>query len=305
MTLTELKYIIAVAREKNFNRAAEKCFVSQPTLSIAIKKLEEQLNIIIFERGNQITVTETGLRIVEQAQRVLEEAEKIKLIANEGRDQLKETLKIGAIHTVGPYLFPQLISHINELAPNMPLIIEENFTKGLTEKLYDGELDIAIIALPYQHTGIDTLPLYQEPFEIIIPKTHEWKNKKTIEPDDFRDQKVLMLGEGNCFRDHVLSACPACALPQKANSAVEKMLEGSSLETIRYMVSTGIGISVMPHLANQRHQDNTVIIKAFAKPIPYREIALAYRSSFPRPDAVKLMASAIRACELDNVEWSN
>ncbi len=308
MTLTELKYIIAVAREKNFNRAAEKCFVSQPTLSIAIKKLEDQLKVSLFERGkNYIAITKIGERIVRQAQTVIEEAQKIKILANEGQDQLKEVLRIGAIHTVGPYLFPELINRVGHLAPKLPLIIEENFTANLSEKLQYGDIDVAIIATPFNIQGCKTIPVYREPFVIITPNHHEWQNKTLIHPNDFSDQKVLLLGEGNCFRDQVLSTCPACALPVEAESTIEKMLEGSSLETIRYMVTTGLGISVMPLMAIQRdgnHQERYQV-KSFAEPVPHREIAIAYRDSFPRPDAIKMLIQAITSCEIDNIKWLN
>ncbi len=303
MTLTELKYIVALAQEKNFNRAAEKCFVSQPTLSIAIKKLEQQLDVTLFERSkNHVSVTAVGQRIVQQAQQVLEATEKINLIANQGQNQLHEVLRVGAIHTVGPYLYPYLIKHINTLAPNLPLIVEENFTTTLTERLQTGALDLAIVALPYKAPGITTLPLYRETFEIIIPKHHAWQHKSEITPDDFKNQTVLLLGEGNCLRDQILTACPACALPAEAKTNAEKMLEGSSLETIGYMVSSGMGISVMPSMASQR-QGNNVIIKHFAKPAPYRDIAIAYRNSFPRPDAIKLLQRAITECHIDNIQW--
>lgn len=305
MTLTELKYIVALAREKNFNRAAEKCFVSQPTLSIAIKKLEDSLNVTIFERNkNQVTVTSVGKEIIQQAQKTLEEAEKIKFIAQAGQNQLTEKLSIGAIHTVGPYLFPQLIAELRQLAPDLPLVIEENFTANLVEKVTNGLLDAAIVALPFKNPGLSTVSVYREPFEIITPKDHAWRNKKTIAPKDFEDQTVLLLGEGNCFRDQVLRACPACALPAEAKNHAEKMLEGSSLETIRYMVASGMGISVMPRMATQRHgvSDNLIEVKAFANPVPEREIAIAYRESFPRPDAIQLLATAIKACLPSNIK---
>jgi LysR family hydrogen peroxide-inducible transcriptional activator len=304
MTLTELKYIIAVAQEKNFNRAAEKCFVSQPTLSIAIKKLEEQLNITIFERGkNYISITKVGKKIIAQAQTVLEEAAKIKMLANEGQNQLTEILRIGAILTVGPYVFPKLIPAINRLAPDMPLIIEENFTAKLCEKLHNGALDAAIVAMPFDELGIKTLPIYRESFEVVLPKNHSLKNKVAIEPNDFSCETVLLLGEGNCFRDQVLAACPACAVPSEAQGHYEKMLEGSSLETIRYMVANGIGISVMPALANQRHAhgDDPIIVKPFADHIPYREIAIAVRESFPRPDAIAILREAFYNINFNNI----
>lgn len=306
MTLTELKYIIAVAQEKNFNRAAEKCFVSQPTLSIAIKKLEEQLGVSIFERGkNHVAITEIGEKIVKQAQQVIEAADKIKIIANEGQNQLSEVLRIGAILTVGPYIFPTLIPEIDKLAPDMPLIVEENFTKILSEKLHNGSLDAVIVAMPFDEPGIKTIPVYQESFEVILPANHRLKDKSAIEPNDFAQETVLLLGEGNCFRDQVLTACPACAVPTEAKGQYEKMLEGSSLETIRYMVASGVGISVMPTLANQHHKKNnqSIIVRPFADNVPHREIAIAYRESFPRPDAIEIIRNAMHQLDFEHITF--
>tara|TARA_R110000868_G_scaffold10639_3_gene51584 strand:- start:1369 stop:2277 length:909 start_codon:yes stop_codon:yes gene_type:complete len=297
MTLTELRYIVAVAQTKNFGKAAQKCFVSQPTLSVAVKKLEEQLGVAIFERDkNSVRITEVGEGIVTQAQKVLEEADRIKVIANAGQDQLSQPLRVGAIYTVGPYLFPDLIPALKQAAPDLPLIIEENYTARLSEKLHNGELDAIIIALPFKEAGIKTEALYDEKFDVVMPTDHKWKTKKAIQPEDFAGETVLLLGEGNCFRDEVIAACPACAVPKQAQTQAEKMLEGSSLETIRYMVVNGLGVSVFPRSAISEHcrSHKLITVKPFAKPEPYRQIALAYRDSFPRPEAIELLSTVIK-----------
>ena len=176
MTLTELRYIVAVARERHFGRAAEACFVSQPTLSVAVKKLEEELGVPLFERGaGEVTVTPAGQGIVEQAQRVLEEAARIKEIAAAGRDPLAGPLRLGAIYTIGPYLLPKLIPVLRKSAPAMQLLIQENFTHRLAEELKNGQVDAILIALPFEEPGIATRALYDEPFFVAVPKGHPWE----------------------------------------------------------------------------------------------------------------------------------
>ena len=173
MTLTELRYLVAVARELHFGRAAEACHVSQPTLSVAIKKLEEELDVKLFERGgNEVSVTQLGQEIVRQAQVVLEEANAIKDIAKRGRDPLAGPLRLGVIYTIGPYLLPRLVRQVIERTPQMPLLLQENFTHKLLEMLRTGELDCAILAEPFPDTGLAIAPLYDEPFRIAVPASH-------------------------------------------------------------------------------------------------------------------------------------
>src|SRR3954471_8935541 len=192
MTLTELRYIVALARERHFGRAAEKCFVSQPTLSVAIKKLEEELGVTLFERHTaEVTVTPLGARIVAQAQRVLEETAAIKHIAAQGKDQLATPLRVGAIYTVGPYLLPQLIPAIHKRAPQMPLLLQENFTVKLAELLRNGELDVAILSLPFAETGIVRRAIYDEPFRVVMPADHAWKDKAKISADKLCEETLL------------------------------------------------------------------------------------------------------------------
>lgn len=292
MTLTELKYIIAVAAEKNFGRAAQKCFVSQPTLSIAIKKLEEELDATIFERQkNEVLITGVGERILEQAQLVWDEADKIKLIARENKECFQDVLKLGAIYTAGPYLFPTLLPKLAKAAPNMPLLIEENYTKVLTTQLVQGDLDVIIVAEPYSHPGVNTVALFSEPLFVIMPSDHAWAKKSSIKPEDLQSEQVLLLGQGHCFRDDVLRACPDCGIHKRANTAEEKMVEGSSLETIRHMVASGMGISVLPESAinAEQYAEDYFIVKPFSAPVPTRNIVLAYRKAYPRTKIIALL----------------
>ncbi|WP_299257577.1 hydrogen peroxide-inducible genes activator [uncultured Kushneria sp.] len=298
MTLTELRYIVTLAQERHFGRAAERCFVSQPTLSVAVKKLEEELGVALFERSKStVQVTPLGERIVEQASRVLEQAGAIKELANEGKDQLSSPLRVGAIHTIGPYLFPHLIPRLSEEAPQMPLYIEENLTGELRRKLRSGELDVIIVALPFAEPDVLTKSLYDEPFEVLLPAGHAWLSRKEIDRDVLYDEKMLMLGEGHCFRDQVLEACPTIKnhVHQPGNTLIA---EGGSLETIRHMVASGLGITVVPQSAtgSVHYASGLLETRPFRDPAPYRTVALAWRASFPRPKAIDSITRAIKAC---------
>jgi len=304
MTLTELRYVVALAREKHFGRAAEACFVSQPTLSVAVKKLEEELGVALFERAKtEVAVTPIGERVVEQARRVLDEMEGVKRIARQAQDPLAGPLRLGAIYTIGPYLFPRLVPLLHEAAPQMPLVIEENYTARLRERLIDGELDAVLVCLPFEEPGIVTLPLYDEPFMVMVPARHPWTKRKTIPTDDLADETVLLLGAGHCFRDQVVAACPSCIDPPATEGGLQKAVEGSSLETIRHMVASGMGVTVLPcTAASGAYASKLTEIRSFVKP-PERRVALAWRVSFPRPQAIEAVRQAIRACALDCVSY--
>ncbi len=300
MTLTELKYIVTLAQERHFGRAADKCYVSQPTLSVAIKKLESELDVVIFDRSkSSVTVTPLGEQIVAQAQRVLEEARAIKDIASFGKDQLASPLKIGAIFTIGPYLFPHLVPQIHQQAARMPLYLEENYTGVLRRQLREGELDAIIVALPFTEPDVLTRPLYDENFVAVLPKNHPWNEQAQIEPQQLAEEEVLMLGEVHCFRDQIFAFCPDLA--QKHHTRLGSVLEGSSLETLKHMVATGLGITVLPESAVSNLDLNLVSTRPFVTPIPYRTVALAWRASFPRTQAVDLLLSTARQCRLPSM----
>ena len=305
MTLTELRYITAVARERHFGRAAEACFVSQPTLSVAVRKLEDELGVLLFERhAGEVSVTLAGEKIVEQALRVLEESEVIRQLAAAGKDPLVGPLRIGAIHTVGPYLFPDLIPVLHELAPEMPLFLEENYTAVLTEKLKQGQLDVIVISPPYDEPGVLTLPLYEEPFIVLLPSAHPLAAQDVISHQQLADDTLLLLGSGNCFRDQVIKACPDCVTSVGSQNAMQSTVEGSSLETIRYMVATGMGVTVLPCTAAgaDRYSQRLLSIRRFEEPVPSRQVALAWRKSFPRPQVIDVLKQAVSACQLSCVK---
>lgn len=304
MTLTELKYIVAVARERHFGRAAEACFVSQPTLSVAIRKLEDELGITLFERGGaEVGVTTIGEQIVSQAQKVLEESANLKELARLGHDPLSGPLRVGVIHTIGPYLLPKLVPAQIERVPQMPLILQENFTVKLIELLRQGEIDCAIMALPLPDAGLMTQPLYDEEFIVVIPASHPWATRKSISAEDLKQQNMLLLGSGHCFRDQVLEVCPELSRFAASSEGIQRTFEGSSLETIRHMVAAGIGITVMPRTAVPKEERNNKLLRyiPFDRPIPDRRIVLAWRKSFPRATAIEALAQSVYACQLQDV----
>ncbi len=311
MTLTELKYIVAVAREKHFGRAAEACFVSQPTLSVAVKKLEEELDVKIFERGaSEISATPLGEQIVRQAQQVIEQAAAIKEIARLGKDPVAGPLRLGIIYTIGPYLLPDLVRQAIDRVPQMPLVLQENFTAKLLEMLRSGDLDCAIMAEPFPDSGLAVAPLYDEPFMAAVPAGHPLARRKSIAAEELKAETMLLLGTGHCFRDHVLEVCPEYARFVSPNGSdregIRKSFEGSSLETIKYMVASGMGITVVPQLSVPTDRatvaaSNLHYLK-FTPPAPTRRVVLAWRRSFPRYEAIAALRNAIHACPLTGVK---
>ena len=316
MTLTELKYIVAVAREKHFGKAAEACFVSQPTLSVAIKKLEEELQLKLFERSaNEVTVTPLGLEIIQQAQSVLEQAALIKEIAKRGKDPLAGALRLGVIYTIGPYLLPSLVRQMIAQAPQMPLMLQENFTVKLLDMLRTGETDCAILAEPFPDTGLAIAPLYDEPFMAAVPMAHPLAQQASVTAEQLKNETMLLLGTGHCFRDHVLEVCPEFARFSSHAEGIRKSFEGSSLETIRHMVAAGMGVTLVPRLSvpdaalrdSPQRQNEDAYVKylpitdAAGGAPPSRRVVLAWRRSFTRYEAVAALRNAIYACALPGV----
>ncbi|WP_140626865.1 LysR substrate-binding domain-containing protein [Methylibium rhizosphaerae] len=302
MTLTELRYIVAVAREKHFGRAAEACFVSQPTLSVAIKKLEDELDVKLFERGSsEVSVTPLGEEIVRQAQATLEQAAAIKEIAKRGKDPLAGPLRLGIIYTIGPYLLPELVKNAIERVPQMPLMLHENFTVKLLEQLRTGELDCAIMAEPFPDTGLAIAPLYDEPFVVAVPRTHPLARRDSISAQELKQETMLLLGTGHCFRDHVLEVCPEFARFASDAEGIRKSFEGSSLETIKHMVASGMGITVVPQLSVPADPQAHLAYVPFTEPVPTRRVVLAWRRTFTRYEAIAALRNAIYACTLPGV----
>ncbi|MBL8481698.1 MAG: LysR family transcriptional regulator [Rhodocyclaceae bacterium] len=299
MTLTELRYIAVLAEVRHFGRAAERCNVAQPTLSAAVKKLEDELGVILFERSPaDVRITPVGSLVVEQARCVLAEAARVKEIAQSGRDALAGPLRLGAIYTVGPYLLPSLIPLVHARAPAMPLMIEENYTARLVESLKAGVLDMIVIALPFAEIGLVARGVYDEPLRVVVPAEHAWAERMEVGAAELAEEPLLLLGAGNCFRDQVLEVCPRLRDPRP--NGLSRTLEGSSLETIRHMVASGMGITVLPSsCADPLAQTNPLVrVLPFAPAQPTRRIALVWRTSFPRSAAVDVLLQAMQDCAL-------
>jgi LysR family hydrogen peroxide-inducible transcriptional activator len=324
MTLTELKYIVAVAREKHFGRAADACHVSQPTLSVAIKKLEEELEVKLFERNaSEIAVTPLGEDIVRQAQSVLEQADSIREIAKRGKNPLDGPLRLGIIYTIGPYLLPDLVRQVIAHHPQMPLMLQENFTVKLLEELRTGEIDCAILAEPFPDTNLAMAPLYDEPFVVAVPSTHALAQRQSINAEELKHETMLLLGNGHCFRDHVLEVCPEFARFSSTAEGIRKSFEGSSLETIKHMVAAGMGITLVPRLSvpqgalgaaapkrgkgraatalEPRSENSYITYLPFDGHVPTRRVVLAWRRSFTRYEAIAALRNAVYACALPGV----
>lgn len=294
MTLTELRFIVALAQERNFRKAAEKSFVTQPALSLAIKKLEDELGVLIFERGHsEVGITGIGEKIVEQANRALEEVARIKELAAQGTNQLAGPLKLGVIYSTGPYLLPEIIPVLRQTAPDMPLDVEENLTANLETQLRNGVIDAAIIALPFDLAGIKVQPLYDESFVVAVPVNHAWAQKKAIAAEELAEEKVLLLNSGHCFSNQVVQACPQ--LSRKG-----EVMQGNSLETVRNMVASNLGVTVLPCSAVvERYTNPLVKVIPFEPPAPIRRIALAWRKSYGRQQAIEKIIDAIRSVHSD------
>ncbi len=305
MTLTELRYVVAVAREKHFGRAAQACFVSQPTLSVAIRKLEEELGIVLFERGpGEIAITPVGLRVVEQAKRVVEEVAAIREIASQGKDPLNEPLRLGAIYTIAPYLLPHLVKQLRKRAPKMPLLIEENFTRRLVDMLRGGEVDAIIVALPIDGTGFSVQPLYDETFQVAVRLAMPGKAANACPPPISPGSRCCCSAAGIAFRDHVLNACPALNRGSALPGTLQQTVEGSSLETIRHMVASGVGITVLPSTSIHPDEKQSLLrYIPFTRPIPDRRVVLAWRKNFPRLRAIELLRQGVLASALPGVRF--
>lgn len=292
MTLTELRYIVMLARERHFGRAAEKCHVSQPTLSVALKKVEQRYGVVLFERSSaEVRPTPIGEQIAAQAERVLAEAAKLKEIAEQGKDPLVGTLRLGVIYTIAPYLLPRLVPAMHSRAPHMPLYLREDFTHNLAAQLRNGQLDVILVAEPFIEPGIVTLPVYDESFCLALPAGHPLTAQSHIDAKGIVGEKLLLLGNGNCFRDQVVQACPRLLEP----GGEEGSLEGSSLETIQHMVASGAGISIVPVSAAKSWPQNEALLqfRAFSEPTPFRRILIAWRATFPRSQAIDILREAI------------
>ena len=291
MKLSALRYLVAFSDQLSFSRAAEQCQVSQPSLSVALQRLEEELGVILIDRSkHHMSLTEVGERMVTQARKSLEEVGCIETVAQSGKDPLDDTFRLGIIHTIAPYLLPDLIPALHRVAPGLTLYIEESMTALLADYLKYGTVDGAIVALPFDIPGIATQALYDEVFEVAVPKGHPWAARKHIGASEIGSEDVLVLKAGNCFREQVLDACPEISHTNTSRH------QGHSIETIRAMVASGYGISVLPKSAlSELYQSDLVVSIAFDDPPPLRRVALAWRRSSVHEKVVQVLLQAVHA----------
>lgn len=297
MTLTELRYIVALAQEQHFGRAAERCHVSQPTLSIAIKKLEDELGIALFERGKQgVLVTPVGQQIVTMASKMLDQAAQIKDIASVDKDQLQGPIALGTLPTIGPYLLPQFIPLLQEMAAGLSLYVEEDNHHVLAAKLSEGELDAILVTAPFNAADVVTQSLFDEPFVLLLPASHRLAHQATISAADLDPEEVLLLRDGHSFRDQVLMAFPHLRPAHHAEANAQRFIQGGTLETLRHMVASGLGIAILPQAAatSSLYAPNLLITRPFTEPVPKRTLCLAWRASFPRHKAIDALRKAIQ-----------
>jgi len=277
MTITQLKYVLAVAKYKNFTTASEKCFVTQPTLSMQIQKLEAELDVIIFNRKKKpIQVTDIGLKIVNQAKNIVDESRRLNDIVDQQKGYIGGEFKIGIIPTVMPTLLPMFLKEFIKKYPSVNLIIEELTTQEIINKLSDGYLDVAIAATPLENEAIKEKVLYYEPFVGFIPKQHRLFEKKIIEPDDLDISDILLLEDGHCFKENVLNICRP--LIHKNNTSF--LLKSGNIDTLVQLTKEGLGMTLLPylHTLNLNEKDK-VFLKQFKEPSPAREISLVYHKS--------------------------
>ncbi|HVN42747.1 MAG TPA: LysR substrate-binding domain-containing protein [Steroidobacteraceae bacterium] len=292
MNLRDLRYLVALADERHFGRAAERCYVSQPTLSAQVRKLEEYLGVALVERSpKRVALTPTGEKIVERARRLVQEADAIVEMARADRDPLAGALRLALIPTVGPYLLPRVAGRLKRELPRLKLLLYEYQTGPLLEKLRAGEIDLGILALPVPLDGLDSAPLYEEPFTLAVPAHHALADRERVRVDDLKGETLLLLEDGHCLRDQALEVCGRVPV----NEAQD--YRATSLETLRQMVAAGHGVTLLPQLAASSPVGTTrgLRIKPFVKPAPGRTIGVVWRKSSTRTTAIEAVTRAIRA----------
>lgn len=284
MKLRDLSYLVAVAKTLHFGKAAAMVHVSQPTLSVQIKKLEDRLGIVLIERDNKnVRLTPAGKIIAEKAARILQDIDAIKTYAHTMQDPNAGDIHIGIIPTLGPYLMPQFVQTIHKKLPKLSLWLHEQKSKTLLDHLEQGQLDLAIMALPILDDGFATLPLFTEEFYLAINSALPLAKKKTIQFKDLADEKLLLLSDGHCMREQTLSFC------ENIQTIHMSDFQATSLETLRHMVAQNLGATLMPKLATKTATKNVEYIP-FKKPIPFREIGLVYRKTHVRAELFSQMA---------------
>jgi LysR family hydrogen peroxide-inducible transcriptional activator len=293
MNLRDVSYLIAVAETQHFGKAAERCFVSQPTLSGQIKKLEEELGVTVFERTNRsVTITPIGEQILTHARLLVEQAETIRQLARAHRDPLAGPLRVGAIPTLSPYLMPLVLVPLKRKYPQLKLVLSEELTETLLQRLRNHEIDTALLATPAPDPDLATIPLFQEPFWLAHPSNHPLYNKDEITRHDLEQVEMLLLADGHCLAHQVMEVCGLMDRPQHGEMAD---LRAASLETLLQLVGAGFGCTLVPALAVRGGwmTDSGIIARRLELPEAYRRVELVFRNSFPRRAAVEAFAAVV------------
>jgi LysR family hydrogen peroxide-inducible transcriptional activator len=290
LKLKDLRYLVAVADERHFGRAAARCFVSQPTLSAQLKKLERDLGVQLIERApNNVTLTPAGQEIVTRARRILEASDEVVQLAHAHRDPLAGKLRVALLPTIGPYLLPRVAPALRRALPRLELRLYEYQTAPLLEKLQAGALDVGILALPVEAPGCEARELYEEPFTVALPERHALAARKTLRVADLRGETLLLLEDGHCLRDQALEIC------SRVGTKDPQDFRATSLETLRHMVATGAGVTLLPQLASRGAWGSArgVAVRPFANPAPSRRIGALWRRSTARQAAIDAVCRVI------------
>lgn len=289
MNLRDLQYLVALAETRHFGRAAARCHVSQPTLSAQLKKLEGFLGVALIERQpRRISLTAAGQAVVERARRMLRDAEDIRALARASQDPLGGQLKIGLIPTLGPYLLPRIVPRLQRALPKLQLMLHEHQTAPLVARVVDGELDLAILALPADTQGLQTRSLFAEAFLVALPERHRLATRRRLKPSDLAEEKLLLLDDGHCLRDQALEICGRAGTEDQDYRA-------TSLETLRQMVAAGLGVTLLPRLASEGPfgAARGLTVRPFSPPSPSRLIGAAWRRSTSRGAAIAAVCDVI------------
>ncbi|WP_299117984.1 LysR substrate-binding domain-containing protein [uncultured Winogradskyella sp.] len=291
MTITQLKYTLAIAEHKNFTKAAEKCFVTQPTLSTQIQKLEDELDVIIFDRGKKpIELTDVGRKIVFQARNIVNEAERIQDIVDQQKGFIGGEFRLGIIPTVMPTLLPMFLKNFIKKYPKVKLKIEELTTEEILTRINEGHLDAAIAATPLENETIKERVLYYEPFVAYVPNNHRLKDKKVIEVSDLEIEDMLLLEDGHCFRDGVINLCKT--FKDQAEDSFQ--LESGSIETLIKLSNEGLGMTLLPYLHTLDFREKlSPNLRHFTKPSPAREVSIIYHKSELKMQIIDAMHNVI------------
>lgn len=290
MNLRDLRYLVALAEYKHFGKAAEASFVSQPTLSTQIRKLEEELGVALFERApRKVMLTDVGREIVARARAILDDVEQIRGIARRTMDPESGTIRLGIFPTLGPYLLPHVVPQIRARFPRLELLLVEEKTEVLLKQLHEGRLDAAVLAQPLHEDRLHQEFLFEEPFVLAVPRGHALASRKMLKLDDLADQSLLLLEDGHCLRDQALEACQLAGANERAG------FRATSLETLRQMVGSGVGITLLPTLATKPPvaQSTDVALVEFRGRAPSRRIAMVWRKSSAMTPFLKSLAGVI------------